>query len=141
MAANIQMEYWFLLLLDQQVGRCPIKDRLLLNYLYLILKINLDENSLQLIFVGGIHSSANFTLPRYNQEYQLNDYRNPIKIQVELKNSSITQETIESYQATRYWVDILVTFVEEKQDLLRILMLKRLYILCSLNQELSSMGN
>lgn len=52
--------------------------------------INLAEDTLELVFAGGIHSSANFTLPR-----------NTLKIELDLKNSSIMPETIEAYQVAR----------------------------------------
>lgn len=52
--------------------------------------INLDEQSLQVVFVGGIHSSANFIIPT-----------KPLQLSVELKNSSIVAETVESYVQSR----------------------------------------
>ena len=52
--------------------------------------INLNEDTLQIMFVGGIHSAANFVVPRQ-----------PIKIEINLKNSPITEETIQAYQDQR----------------------------------------
>ena len=52
--------------------------------------IGLDENSLQVIFIGKILPAANFILPR-----------KPVVIKLELKNSSITNETIIAYNNTR----------------------------------------
>ncbi|MCY3412357.1 MAG: NAD(+)/NADH kinase [Candidatus Heimdallarchaeota archaeon] len=49
--------------------------------------INLTEDALELVFVGGIHSSANFTLPREK-----------ILIRLELKNPSITPETLMAFK-------------------------------------------
>ena len=53
-------------------------------------QINLNEEALQLIFIAGIHSSANFSLPREK-----------IKLDLELKNPSITKETIGAYNQVR----------------------------------------
>ncbi|MHA2253591.1 MAG: hypothetical protein ACXAD7_24745 [Candidatus Kariarchaeaceae archaeon] len=53
-------------------------------------QISLNEESLGLVFAGGIHSSADFTLPR-----------RPIKLTLDLKNSSITEDTITAYEKTR----------------------------------------
>ena len=53
-------------------------------------QISLDEDALELIFVGGVHSSANFTLPR-----------KPIRLAIELKNETVTQETIDAYHRRR----------------------------------------
>ncbi|MHA1991481.1 MAG: hypothetical protein ACW981_13650 [Candidatus Hodarchaeales archaeon] len=53
-------------------------------------QINLSEESLQLLFIAGIHSSANFSLPREN-----------IKLDLELKNPSITKETVGAYNQIR----------------------------------------
>ncbi len=52
--------------------------------------INLSEDALQIMFVGGIHSAANFIVPR-----------EPIHIDIELKNTPITDETITAYQEQR----------------------------------------
>lgn len=52
--------------------------------------INLDEDSLQVVFVGGIHSSANFVVPRKS-----------MIIDLEVKNSSITDDTVLAYQNSR----------------------------------------
>lgn len=53
-------------------------------------QINLDEESVELIFAGGIHSAANFTLPR-----------KPIKLQFTLKNTIINENTLKVYQKRR----------------------------------------
>ena len=53
-------------------------------------QISLNEDALELVFTGGIHSSANFTLPR-----------NPLKITLQMKNSSVNEETIDAYEKTR----------------------------------------
>ncbi|MHA2403608.1 MAG: hypothetical protein ACXADH_11505 [Candidatus Kariarchaeaceae archaeon] len=53
-------------------------------------QISLNEDSLEVVFVGGIHSSANFTLPR-----------RPIKIALDIKNSAITDETLHAYEKAR----------------------------------------
>ncbi|OLS26921.1 MAG: NAD kinase [Candidatus Heimdallarchaeota archaeon LC_2] len=53
-------------------------------------QINLDEDSVELIFAGGIHSAANFTLSR-----------KPIKIQFKLKNTIINKNTLNIYQKRR----------------------------------------
>lgn len=49
--------------------------------------ILLNEESLELVFAGGIHSSANFVLPRKK-----------IKIQLDLKNSPIMPDTIHAFE-------------------------------------------
>jgi NAD kinase len=52
--------------------------------------ISLDEDSLQVVFVGGIHSSANFLIPRKR-----------FVLDLELKNSSITDDTVDAYLNSR----------------------------------------
>ncbi len=53
-------------------------------------EISLSEDVIQLIFVGGLSNSKNFILPRKN-----------IKINVELKNSPITDDIVELYNEQR----------------------------------------
>ncbi|MCE7734986.1 MAG: hypothetical protein GPJ54_08925 [Candidatus Heimdallarchaeota archaeon] len=53
-------------------------------------QINLDENSIELIFAGGVHSSANFTLPR-----------KPLKLEFNLKNTIINTNTLSIYESRR----------------------------------------
>ena len=53
-------------------------------------QINLNEESLQLIFIAGIHSAANFTLPKEK-----------IRLNLELKNPVITKETLGAYNHYR----------------------------------------
>ncbi len=60
-------------------------------------QIILDEDSLELTFAGGVHSSANFTLPRTK-----------IKIEMELKNSSIMPETVNAYHDARRRLGMII---------------------------------
>ncbi|MHA2276277.1 MAG: hypothetical protein ACXAC2_10940, partial [Candidatus Kariarchaeaceae archaeon] len=53
-------------------------------------QLNLDEDSIQLIFAGGIHSSANFTLSR-----------KPLKLVFKLKNTIINKNTLTVYEKRR----------------------------------------
>lgn len=52
--------------------------------------IMLDEESIQVLFLGGIHSSANFSLPRKD-----------IKVKMEVKNSPISEDALLSYNEAR----------------------------------------
>ena len=52
--------------------------------------IMLDEESIQVLFLGGIHSSANFSLPRKD-----------IKVKMEVKNSPISNDALISYNEAR----------------------------------------
>lgn len=53
--------------------------------------INVNEEALQLIFIGATHQGANFILPRHSS----------IKIMLELKNPVITKETVFAYNQAR----------------------------------------
>jgi len=53
-------------------------------------EINLNEEALQVVFVGGVHSSANFCLPR-----------RPVKINLRMKNSSINEDSVAAYNIAR----------------------------------------
>ncbi|OLS26000.1 MAG: putative inorganic polyphosphate/ATP-NAD kinase [Candidatus Heimdallarchaeota archaeon LC_3] len=53
-------------------------------------QISLNEDSLQLVFIAGIHSTANFILPKEK-----------IRLNLELKNPVITKETIGAYNQFR----------------------------------------
>ncbi|MHA2504522.1 MAG: hypothetical protein ACXAE3_16840 [Candidatus Kariarchaeaceae archaeon] len=57
--------------------------------------ISLAEDSLELVFIGGVHSSANFQLPR-----------KPLKITVDLKNSPVADDSIDAYQRARSLLDL-----------------------------------
>ncbi len=52
--------------------------------------IMLDEESIQVLFLGGIHSSANFSLPRKD-----------IKVKMKVKNSAISEDALLSYNEAR----------------------------------------
>lgn len=53
-------------------------------------QINLDEETIELIFAGGIHSSANFSLPR-----------KPLKLVFDIKNTIISENTLIIYEKKR----------------------------------------
>ncbi len=53
-------------------------------------EIILNEDSLQVLILGGIHSSANFVLPR-----------DQIRVHLTLKNSTITEHVIDAYNEAR----------------------------------------
>ncbi len=52
--------------------------------------ISLDENSLQILILGGVHSSANFIVPRKK-----------VRVLLELKNSTISEQALEAYSIAR----------------------------------------
>ncbi len=52
--------------------------------------VNLNENALQILTLGGIHSSANFIVPRKK-----------VKVILDLKNSTISEMAIEAYEEIR----------------------------------------
>ncbi|MCH8907140.1 MAG: NAD(+)/NADH kinase [Candidatus Heimdallarchaeota archaeon] len=53
-------------------------------------QIILNENSLQVVFAGGLHSSANFLLPRKS-----------IKLRLKMKNPVINSITVDAFQRMR----------------------------------------
>ncbi|MHA2362894.1 MAG: hypothetical protein ACXAC7_02985 [Candidatus Hodarchaeales archaeon] len=53
--------------------------------------LNVNEDALELIFIGATHHGANFILPRTS----------PIKIRLELKNPVVTKETVFAYNEAR----------------------------------------
>ena len=59
-------------------------------------QINLDEETIELIFAGGIHSSANFSLPR-----------KPLRLVYDIKNTIINKNTLVIYQKKREAVGLL----------------------------------
>ncbi|RMG30931.1 MAG: hypothetical protein D6732_15635 [Methanobacteriota archaeon] len=52
--------------------------------------VNLNENALQILTLGGIHSSANFIVPRKK-----------VRVTLDLKNTTITDQALNAYNEAR----------------------------------------
>lgn len=79
--------------------------------------INLNDESLQCIFIGGIHKSSSFIMSR-----------KPIQISLELKNPSINSDAVRAYNQTRVKLGLLEEDTIISKRLLEILFGSRVII-------------